>query len=62
MDVKPFQNHTQSTTWHFPSNHAVTDTYCNLVITIPGMEMRWNMVVEIHKNDDSIEETDLRHN
>ncbi len=61
MQFKPFQNHTQCATGHLASHDTITNANRNLVIAIPGMEMCWRMVGEIHKNNDSVKKTDLWH-
>ena len=44
MHLKPFENHPQSTTWHFTFYNSVLNTYNDFVISIPGMEMSRGMV------------------
>ena len=62
MNVKPFQYHTQRSTWHLTCHNAISNTYSDFIIAIPCMEMRRQMVIKVHKNDDSIKKTNLRHN
>src|SRR6266545_1832943 len=62
MRCRPFHNHTQHTMRQVPNEHGSrVDLQYSPMLAVPHVEVRWRMIVVIHRHDDTEESTDLGH-
>jgi hypothetical protein len=61
MFFGPLENHLQGSSRHLSLDHASVDLYQNLLILIPGVEVRRLVIIVVHEDHNAIEATQCRH-
>ena len=62
VQIQPLKYHAQGTSGHLAFHYTVFNADHDLLIAIPRMKMGRSMILKVHKNDDSVKSTNLRHN